>query len=138
MFGFLKKKKGVDRGNTVGNYHSGDAAIEAMKDEFFKHYNEGERVGAVLGDAHYRKAYDIAKEWTKVENTNRSFGCLAAAAFKLGAGTMDREKLQEAHDIYERLCKYSSDYKPQLAAVKSILDRDDKLTNEIRRLVNKK
>ena len=37
MFGFLKKKKGGDRGTTIGNYHSGDARIEAMKDEFFKY-----------------------------------------------------------------------------------------------------
>ena len=138
MFGFLKRKKGVDRGNTVGNCHSGDAAIEAMKDEFFKHFNEGERVGAILGDAHYRKAYDIAKEWTKVENTNRSFGCLAAAAFKLGVSNMDRAKLQEAHDIYERLSKHSPDYKRQLAAVKSAMKGEDELASKIRSIMNEK
>ena len=97
MFGFLKKKKkGNERGMTIGTYHSGDASIEAMKDEFFKHFNAGESAGMLMGDEHFRKAYDVAKEWTKHEDTNRSYGCLAAAAFKLGASNMDREKLRHA------------------------------------------
>lgn len=136
MFGFLKKKKkGNERGMTIGTYHSGDASIEAMKDEFFKHFNAGESAGMLIGDEHFRKAYDVAKEWTKHEDTNRSYGCLAAAAFKLGASNMDREKLQEAHDIYAMLSEHSSDYKKQLAAVDSILSKTNDLADQLRKMV---
>ena len=139
MFGFLKKKKkGNERGMTIGTYHSGDASIEAMKDEFFKHFNAGESAGMLMGDEHFRKAYDVAKEWTKHEDTNRSYGCLAAAAFKLGASNMDRAKLQEAHDIYTRLSKYSSDYNKQLAMVKSVMASGDDLAEKIRKIMNEK
>ena len=138
MFGFLKKKKGGDRGTTIGNYHSGDARIEAMKDEFFKYYNQGESAGMLMGDEFFQKAYDVAKEWVKKEETNRSYGCLAAAAFKLGASNMDRAKLQEAHDIYTRLSKYSSDYNKQLAMVKSVMASGDDLAEKIRKIMNEK
>ena len=138
MFGFLKRKKKVDKGMTIGNYHSGDAAIEAMKDEFFEYFNQGERAGMLMGDEFYKKAYDVAKEWTKKEETNRSYGCLSAAACKLGASNMDRAKLQEAHDIYEMLSKHSSDYDRQLAAVKSIMNRSDELAKKIRGIMDKK
>lgn len=138
MFDFLKRKKKPDRGMTIGNYHSGDAAIEAMKDEFFEYFNQGERAGMLMGDEYYLKAYNVAKEWTKKENTNRSYGCLAAAAFKLGVSNMDRAKLQEAHDIYEMLSKHSSDYKRQLAAVKSAMKGEDELASKIRSIMNEK
>ena len=105
MFDFLKRKKKPDRGMTIGNYHSGDAGIEAMKDEFFEYFNQGERAGMLMGDEYYLKAYNVAKEWTKKENTNRSYGCLAAAAFKLGVSNM--ELLTNApDDVYVGLEAY--------------------------------
>ena len=62
MFSLFKKKKN-SYGSTIDNYHSGDAKIEAMKNEFFKYYNQGEEVGALLGDEYYEKAFSIAREW---------------------------------------------------------------------------
>lgn len=132
MFGFFKKnKKNKATGTTVGNYNSGNPEIEKMKDEFFKYFNQGESAGFLGGDEYYKKAYDVAKEWVKVEKTNRSYECLAGAAFKYGLSYPDNEKVKEARDIYSMLVEYSSDYQERLDAANEALKATDNLRDQI-------
>lgn len=134
MFGFFKKKNkaGKPSGDTVGTYNSGNPEIEKMKDEFFKYFNQGEEAGFFGGcEEYYKKAYDVAKEWVKVEETNRSYECLAGAAFKYGLAYPDHEKVKEARDIYSRLVKYSSDYQERLDAANDVLKSTDDLRESI-------
>ncbi len=122
MFGFFKKEKKAT-GTNVGNYNSGDPKIEKMKEEFFKYFNKGEEADMMGGEDHYKKAYDVAKEWIKLEDTNRSYECLAAAAFKYGVLYPDNGKVKEARDIYAMLVKYSSDYQARLDIANDVLKK---------------
>ena len=137
MFGFFKKKKNKASGSTVGTYNSGDPKIEAMKEDFFKHFNKGESLDPFMAEEHYKKAYDVAKEWVKLEKTNRSYEALAAAAFKFGVIYPDNEKVREARDIYTELVKYSSDYQERLDMTNEVLASSDKLKESIMGILRK-
>ena len=138
MFGFFKKnKKNRASGDTVGPYNSGDPKLEKMKEEFFKYFNQGEKAGPMEGEVYYKKAYDVAKEWVELEKTNRSYECLAGAAFKYGLIYPDNEKVREARDIYSMLVQYSSDYQGRLNAANQALKASDDLREQIQGILRK-
>ena len=89
------------------------------------------------GPAQKRVFIKECENWITLEDTNRSYECLAAAAFKYGVSYPDNEKVKEARDIYAMLVKYSSDYQARLDMANKVLKSTDELQDKIRGILRK-
>ena len=137
--GIFKKKK--SSGDTIKTYNSGNAKLEDFKKRFFEIYDEAEadetECYRPFELSNYKRAYDIAKEWVKYEDTNRSYGSLAASAFRLGDIYKKKEYITEARDIWKMMSEYIPDYKEQVEIAEDEIRRMDSVGEEIRRILNK-
>lgn len=137
--GIFKKKK--SSGDTIETYNSGNAKLEDFKKRCSEIYDKAEADETERWRpfelSHYKLAYDIAKEWVKYEDTNRSYEYLAASAFRLGDIYHKTEYITEARDIWKMLSEYIPDYKERVEMAEERIRIMDDVGEAIRSILNK-